>query len=220
MTDTPRTITATQNGPYEVSSSVPLRRKETVYSEQGESLTWRTRERIEAENSYFLCRCGGSSNKPFCDGTHTRNGFDGTETAPQQRYTERSKQYPGTGIEVKDDRGICAHAAFCATKTTNVWKMTRRTEDTHVRSQVMAMVERCPSGALTYSVDDDPIEPDLPAEVSVVTDGPLWVTGGVRVQRSDGTPIETRNRMTLCRCGHSSIKPLCDGSHSEVGFRG
>jgi len=30
---------------------------------------------IENEEPVYLCRCGGSSNKPFCDGTHSRNGF-------------------------------------------------------------------------------------------------------------------------------------------------
>lgn len=220
MTQQSGKITATENGPYEVTGSVPLRRKDQIYSEQGESLTWRLRENLEAEDTYYLCRCGGSSNKPFCDGTHNKNGFDGSESAPTDAYAERSKEYAGTGITVQDDREICAHAAFCANKSSNVWKMTRQTEDTQVRSQVMAMVERCPSGALTYSVEEGEVEPDLPAEISVVTDGPLWVTGGVQVQRSDGSSIETRNRMTLCRCGHSSIKPLCDGSHSEIGFRG
>ena len=31
------------------------------------------------ENTIFLCRCGGSQKKPFCDGTHKRNGFEGPE---------------------------------------------------------------------------------------------------------------------------------------------
>ena len=54
--------------------------------------------------------------------------------------------------------------------------------------------------------------------MTVVPDGPLWVTGGIPVERADGQPMETRNRVTLCRCGASGNKPLCDGSHKEVGF--
>jgi CDGSH-type Zn-finger protein len=49
--------------------------------------------------------------------------------------------------------------------------------------------------------------------------GPLWVTGGIPVERSDGQSFETRNRVTLCRCGHSRIKPLCDGTHRELAER-
>ena len=47
----------------------------------------------------------------------------------------------------------------------------------------------------------------------------LLVTGGIRVTRSDGQTLEARNRMALCRCGHSKIKPLCDGTHDKVGFQ-
>jgi hypothetical protein len=99
--------------------------------------------------------------------------------------------------------------------------MTRQTEDTAVRAQVIAMVERCPSGALTYSVAEaEPdVEPDLSGGIAVTPDGPLWVTGGVMVERSDGKPLESRNRVTLCRCGASKTKPLCDGAHTEIGFK-
>ena len=96
--------------------------------------------------------------------------------------------------------------------------MADKTEDTVVRAQVMAMIERCPSGALSYEVEGDTVEPDFPAEVSVVPNGPLWVTGSIPIERSDGEPVEVRNRVALCRCGHSSNKPLCDGSHKEAGF--
>lgn len=34
-------------------------------------------ERIKKEGPVFLCRCGGSANKPFCDGTHKKTGFAG-----------------------------------------------------------------------------------------------------------------------------------------------
>ncbi len=54
--------------------------------------------------------------------------------------------------------------------------------------------------------------------IGVVDDGPLFVTGSIPVERSDGAPFEARNRVTLCRCGGSSIKPLCDGTHASIGF--
>ena len=51
------------------------------------------------------------------------------------------------------------------------------------------------------------------------TDGPLLVRGPIRIQSSDGTPITpTRRTVALCRCGVSTIKPFCDGSHKLVHF--
>lgn len=213
-------ISIAEHGPYLVSGSVRLRRREPIVSEHGEPLNWATGSEIDAKDRYALCRCGGSGNKPFCDGTHARQGFDGTETAPTDTYAERATEYPGTGITVHDDRGLCEHAGFCGNQVTNVWKMAGRTDDTVVRGQVMAMIDRCPSGALTYEVGGEVVEPVLPAEIDVITDGPLWVTGGVPIERSDGASFETRNRVTLCRCGQSRNKPLCDGSHREAGFTG
>lgn len=207
-------------GPYVVSGSVPLRAKDPIVSEHGEPLTWRTGEVTDQGAAYALCRCGDSANKPYCDGSHAGNDFDGTEAAPTDDYAQRRRSYPGTGIEVFDDRGICVHAGFCGNQVSNVWKMAAKTDDTVVRSQVMAMIDRCPSGALTYEVEGAAVEPDLPTEIAVVPDGPLWVSGGIPVERADGQPVEIRNRVTLCRCGESATKPLCDGSHKDAGFVG
>lgn len=217
----PASIRVTADGPY-VVEGVPLVRRRQVTSEHGEPLTWQTVETLDAGDKYALCRCGASGNKPFCDGTHREIGFDGTQTADPTPYHERARDLPATGITVSDDRGLCEHAGFCGNRLTNVWKLVRSdaVDDSIVRAQVMSMVERCPSGALTYRLTEDgnDVEPDLRAEIGIVDDGPLFVSGGVPVQRSDGIPVETRNRMTLCRCGQSSNKPFCDGTHREVGF--
>lgn len=214
-------ITVAANGPYLVSGSVPITSKRPIVSEHGEPLTWKTDAGAdEPRERVALCRCGESSNKPYCDGTHARVDFDGSEHAPDGDYADRAKSYGGDGIEVFDDRPICVHAGFCGNQVTNVWKMAAKTGDTRIRAQAMAMIERCPSGALTYAVDGETIEPGLPTEVAVIPDGPLWVTGGLELTLSDGTVIETRNRVTLCRCGHSAQKPLCDGSHKDAGFTG
>ena len=63
------------------------------------------------------------------------------------------------------------------------------------------------------------VEPAFEPSIGVIRDGPLWVRGGISVESADGFTYEIRNRVTLCRCGHSSNKPFCDGSHSDVGFR-
>jgi CDGSH-type Zn-finger protein len=213
-------ITVTPQGPYVVSGGTPVHRTRAVRTEQDEPLAWEHDPPLDADESYELCRCGGSGTKPFCDGTHETREWDGTETAPTDTYAERAKTLPGSGITVRDDRGICEHAGFCGNKISNVWKLTQDSDSTPVRSQIAAMVERCPSGALTYRLDRSTAdqEPHLAAGISVVEDGPLWLTGGVPVSRSDGAPMETRNRMTLCRCGASKNKPLCDGSHASVDF--
>ena len=99
--------------------------------------------------------------------------------------------------------------------------MIGQTGDTQVRAQVMAMIERCPSGALAYTLapDGEILEPDLPKEIAVIPDGPLWISGSIPVERADGLTLEARNRVTLCRCGVSKNKPLCDGTYNEIGFR-
>ncbi len=171
------------------------------------------------EGTYWLCRCGHSENKPFCDGHHRTVGFDGTETAATGDYRSRAKVMPGAGVVVRDVRTLCEHAGFCTTTGTNVWEMVT-SDDPQVLDTMRRMVARCPSGALTQAdgVDGADVEPVLPMRVAVVDDGPYLVTGGASIERADGQPCESRNRMTLCRCGASENKPFCDGSHAEIGF--
>ena len=221
MPNNVKRITVKPHGPYLVQGAVPLVGKTPIISEYGEPLTWKKGKVLSTAEQYALCRCGQSANKPFCDGTHADVNFDGAETADAGPIADREVTYEGTGINIKDDRSICVHAGFCGNRITNVWKMIGQTGDTQVRAQVMAMIERCPSGALAYTLEPDGeiVEPDLPKEIAIIPDGPLWISGGIPVERADGLTLETRNRVTLCRCGASKNKPLCDGTHKEIGFR-
>lgn len=208
-----------ENGPYKVTGAALLRMRK-ARNDAGEPIDWERREPIDAEAEYWLCRCGGSANKPFCDGTHNGNGFDGTETADRGPTAGRRKEYGGEAIVLTDDESLCEHAAFCVAGQASAWKLARRGNAGEDRERVLHMVACCPSGRLEAHGPDDGerIEPALPVEVAVVDDGPLWVRGGIPVVAADGHGYEVRNRVTLCRCGASKNKPLCDGSHSEVGF--
>lgn len=207
-------------GPYAVQGGISLIRKSPVMSEHGEPLTWKKDEVLKTGNSYSLCRCGESGTKPFCDGAHADLDFQGDETADTGTIEGRHQTYPGTGLVVKDERSLCMHAGFCGNRVTNVWKMVPESNDTQVRAQIISMIERCPSGALGYSLEAGAkdIEPDLPVEIAVTPDGALWVSGSIAIERADGKPFESRNRVTLCRCGASKNKPLCDGTHKDIGF--
>lgn len=224
-------IVIEKNGPYWVQGDVPLVRKTQVVSEYGEPLTWEKEGAIETEEGeYWLCRCGQSRNKPFCDSSHRRVRFDGTETADAGATADRQETFRGgTRLVVKKDRTLCMEAGFCGMREAEIAEYVPATDDTQVRSLVIAMVERCPSGALTYRIEAaaPDVEPDLPRQIADTTEitsggpiaGPLWVTGGIPIERSDGQPFETRNRVTLCNCGASSIKPLCDGTHRHEAAR-
>ncbi len=210
-------VSAAPNGPLLVSGGPALYRRRSVNSEHGEPLAWQTTEQIDPGERYALCRCGQSERKPFCDGTHAKVGFTADDTATGN-YADRANTLGGTGITVRDDRSICVHAGFCGNRVTNVWKQVGATDESTTRAQVIAMVENCPSGALSYEIDGRSNEPLLAQAISVLDNGPLWLTGGIAVTDSSGTALETRNRVTLCRCGQSANKPLCDGSHKEAGF--
>jgi CDGSH-type Zn-finger protein len=219
-------IVVIKDGPYTVTGNVPLTRKEQVVSEYGEPLTWKKSGTVATKETYNLCRCGRSKEMPFCDGSHYDVEFDGTETADAAPTAARQTVIAGgTKIVVRRDTSLCMESGFCGNRFTDIDKMTPHTDDTQVRAQVMAMIERCPSGSFVFSLEDGglDIEPDLPEEIAIVTEitsggpvtGPLWVTGGIPLQRADGKPFETRNRVTLCGCGKSKNKPLCDGTHRK-----
>jgi CDGSH-type Zn-finger protein len=213
-------VEVTPGGPYHVTGGIPLFRVRKIAGPKKGSFTeWEKYEQISTEGEYWLCRCGHSTDKPFCTGMHEKVGFDGTETAQTDVYGDRAESLGGTKMAVSDDRGICAHAAFCSNEITNVWKAAKLTDDDQAMAEtVVKMINNCPSGALTFQMEGKDVEPSLEREIWIQEDASILLRGGITVKRADGQPIETRNRMALCRCGQSKNKPLCDGTHAEVDF--
>ena len=168
-----------------------------------------------------LCRCGGSKNKPFCDGTHGTNGFRDQNLA--NRNQNRRANYVGKRITIHDNRAICAHAGFCTDSLEAVFRSHQEPwidPDGASVEKIIETIKRCPSGALSYSIENvERRDQDRVPMVTVTNDGPYAVTGGIElvgVPFGEGASTE---HYTLCRCGASKNKPFCDGSHWDVGFR-
>ena len=218
-------IIIVRNGPYRVVGGVPLRKLTQVCTEFGEPVEWQDQGPVETPpGRYLLCRCGVSKSKPFCDGSHTSTNFIGTETAVTDRTSGRIVEYTGdSNLIVRKQVNLCMASGFCYLKDTSVDELTRKAKDPVKQARAIKMVEDCPSGSLMYRFEPAgaDVEPDLPVQIAETIEitsygpieGPLWVMGYIPITRSDGVPFIARNRVTLCRCGSSANKPLCDGTH-------
>ena len=224
-------ITITVDGPYLVQGVMPLAHQHIVTNAHGESVSWRQGKTVEtpATESFALCRCGQSATKPFCDGTHLRVGFDGTETASREPYDVQAEHIEGPVLMLDDVVALCAFARFCDPQG-QVWHLVQERDRPAAAHLVEQQAGDCPGGRLrarqrALSQSGSPsVEPHFEPSIGLVQDtakgvsGPLWVRGGVQVISADGSAYEVRNRVALCRCGDSANKPFCDGSHASSGF--
>ena len=133
------------------------------------------------------------------------------------------KEYNGENITVLFDARRCIHAAECVKALPAVFSPDTRPwvrADGAAADEVAQVVQRCPSGALSYRRTDGGMDetPALEPGMELVKDGPVYVRGDVPLLAPDGAPIPTPPRAALCRCGQSRNKPFCDNSHIEAGF--
>lgn len=219
-------ISIAKNGSYVVTGALPLSRQAIGSNAEDESTNWVEIETITTPERYFLCRCGQSANKPFCDGSHVRVGFDGTETASRDSYAAQAAVFDGPAVTMFDAEALCAFARFCD-RAGKVWNLVPEVAEPAAREALIAQIGQCPSGRLSAidRASGHAIEPEWPLSLVLVEDpyekssGPLFVRGGVEITGSDGVVWEVRNRVALCRCGQSNNKPFCDGAHAQVKFK-
>ena len=214
-------VTVRNNGPYIVSGSVPLTTQVITRDAQGFSHNWRRGLTYPMRESYSLCRCGRSATKPFCDGIHEHDGFDGKEVASRKPYKEQAGTIEGPDLTLTDLTELCASAKFCD-RLGGIWNLTRQSDNPEAKQIAITEASKCPSGRLVVwdKKTGTAIEPEFRQSIGIVEHpkgrkGPIWVRGKIPVVSSDGTTYEIRNRVTLCRCGKSANKPFCDGSHLE-----
>jgi CDGSH-type Zn-finger protein len=219
--DKPR-VKITRNGPYVLTGNIPLSSKSIVTDEEGYSYRYQEEKKFKPQKQYLLCRCGNSKNKPFCDGSHIREGFDGTETASRDIYLNQAETIEGPELKLTDAEELCASARFCD-RAGGIWDLTLQSDHEEAKKIAIEEAHNCPSGRLvTWNKEGQELEEKLEPSIVLVEDpqqnchGPIWVRGGIPVESTDGEVYEIRNRVTLCRCGMSTNKPFCDSSHIQL----
>ena len=137
----------------------------------------------------------------------------------------KTREYTNGAVTVVWKPELCIHSGICAKGLPDVFRPRVRpwvriekgtTED------LINQVKRCPSGALSYYLNEAKENKPEASEtkVEVLENGPLLVYGTLKVIGKDGSE-EVKNKTTaFCRCGASKNKPYCDGTHSKNNFTG
>ena len=215
------TIVARKNGPYLVTNCQMLKGF-------GDGKVY------ETAGTVALCRCGGSSNKPFCDGSHNKVGF--TDDKAPDRVPDTRETYVGAAVTIHDNRGICAHAARCTEGLKSVFRLGQEPwidPDGADAEAIIAVVEQCPSGALSYTIDGvehrdrqgDPM-------ILVAPNGPYAIFGGAELQDATWLRVPRRStsicaaavtartsRSATARTGTTRSKGEARSQKPEAGFR-
>ncbi len=200
-------ILAVNNGPL------------VLKSDDNNQLIFQGDVKLRAGTPAYLCRCGHSNNKPFCDGAHQAKNF----CEKREIKEETIQEYPGKEIHITFNRSICAGAANCVNELPEVFSgkssTTWITPDNADKESIIQTIKTCPSGALSYSIDGEHfIDSRSKPKITIIKNGPYMVEGIAFKHASKPTHFAA-TKYTLCRCGLSKNKPYCDYSHAEQGWK-
>ncbi len=219
-------ITILRDGPYVVSGQPPMNQQFIIPNEEGVSWEFKAGESYKMTEPTSLCRCGESKNKPYCDGAHTMAVWDPSLTASTQPLLDNVETYEGPEVTLTDNESFCVFARFCDAKG-RVWNLVGRSDNPTARELTIREANMCPGGRLSAwdNKTQQPFEPKYDPSLALIEDpaihvsSGLWVRGGIPVQVEGGDTYEVRNRVVLCRCGQSTNKPFCDGTHASMKFK-
>ncbi|HEY5336753.1 MAG TPA: CDGSH iron-sulfur domain-containing protein [Rhizomicrobium sp.] len=129
------------------------------------------------------------------------------------------EEYNGERVTVVNDGARCIHSRYCVLNLNSVFLPNVDgpwiKPDGASREAVIAVVEKCPSGALRYKPKGD-AAPEHPPTVNTVR---IWENGPLAIHAELDVAGDTSTfRAVLCRCGLSKSKPYCDHSHAAAKF--
>ncbi|HEY6437972.1 MAG TPA: (4Fe-4S)-binding protein [Ignavibacteriaceae bacterium] len=143
--------------------------------------------------------------------------------------SERKKRYSNEDITVIWKPDVCIHSTKCWKASLAVFNPKRRPwieMGGGTTDEIIRIVDNCPSGALLYERNNMMSEQKAQSAqtqqsettVLVSRGGPYLIKGKFVFVGTDGKEEIKEGSVALCRCGGSSNKPFCDGTHRKIGF--
>jgi uncharacterized Fe-S cluster protein YjdI len=146
-------------------------------------------------------------------------------TEKQLIMAKIKKNYSNGEITVVWQPNLCIHSTNCFKGLPQVFNPERKpwvNMDGTPTEKIRNQVEKCPSGALSYFMNEDQrnegAEKDMVIDIS--DNGPILLKGPAHITYKGKTELKELKSIALCRCGGSSNKPFCDGSHRKIDFKG
>jgi uncharacterized Fe-S cluster protein YjdI len=138
-----------------------------------------------------------------------------------------TKKYTNGEVTIVWKPDMCIHSAICFRGLGEVFDPQKRpwvNPQGASTDQIVSQIKKCPSGALSYFINEETSDSTIKVEAETIVEtmpnGPLMVYGNVTVKDSEGTLTKKNNATAFCRCGSSSNKPYCDGTHKKINFLG
>lgn len=132
-----------------------------------------------------------------------------------------TKHYSNDQVTVKWQSDLCIHSKKCFHGLSNVFNPKARpwvNMDGASSDEIIAQVNKCPSGAL--SIIDGKQTVSHETIVETMPNGPLMVYGNMKIKHAGGETLKDSKVTAFCRCGASQNKPYCDGAHKKIDFVG
>ncbi|NNE26440.1 MAG: hypothetical protein HKN09_06320 [Saprospiraceae bacterium] len=134
------------------------------------------------------------------------------------------KEYSNGEITVTWEPNKCIHSGNCVRGLSSVFKPNEKPwikVENASSEEMMKVIDNCPSGALGYyknaETSGSPKAQDN-VPVQIIDGGPIMIQSTCKIIHKDGSEELRENKVALCRCGASTNKPYCDGSHRQIEF--
>lgn len=135
-----------------------------------------------------------------------------------------NKNYSNGEITVVWQPDLCIHSTKCFKGLSAVFNPQQRpwiNMEAASTEEIRKQVEQCPSGALSFIMNNErKVMAESMVSIDVSDNGPYIIRGPANIKYKGKEELRDSGTIALCRCGGSSNKPYCDGTHRKVEFKG